>query len=129
MGRTHEIGAGSFFHSFFSTVVVRLERDSWGSRFPIVMKSLWEGEVPAAQVGDGLKELAQIREELKAFPPSEVVWSFKDRNAKPPWGDNIAPTITSLANYFVTADGKDLFDVLLGVFETARKKKLFVRVE
>jgi 2,3-bisphosphoglycerate-dependent phosphoglycerate mutase len=41
-----------------------------------------------------------------------VVWDFEQRNVRPPWGDNISPTITSLADYFVTSDGRDLLAVI-----------------
>jgi 2,3-bisphosphoglycerate-dependent phosphoglycerate mutase len=39
------------------------------------------------------------------------VWDVEDRSKRPPWGDDISPDITSLANYFVTDDGRDLFEV------------------
>ncbi|WAH38665.1 Imm70 family immunity protein [Alicyclobacillus dauci] len=32
--------------------------------------------------------------------------------SKQPWGTDITAEITSLSNYFVTSDGRDLFEVL-----------------
>jgi hypothetical protein len=49
---------------------------------------------------------------LAAFTPGEVVWDAEDRSRRPPWGEDIAPEITSLADYFVTEDGRDLLAVL-----------------
>jgi len=56
-------------------------------------------------------ELKTIREELKKFPPDQIVWDIEDLTARPPWGDRISKEITDLSNYFVTSDGKDLIDV------------------
>jgi len=56
-------------------------------------------------------ELDQIREELRPFRASDVVWDVEDRSNRPPWGE-ISDEITDLSNYFVTEAGRDLLDVL-----------------
>jgi hypothetical protein len=106
------VGTSDFFHAFFSTIAARLEPDGWGSRFPAVMKELYGGTIHGEEAARALAELDQIREELRALPPSDVVWDYEDRTKQPPWGDDISSDITDLGNYFVTEDGKDLFDVL-----------------
>jgi hypothetical protein len=119
--RTYPIGTGSFFNAFFSTICVRLEGDRWGSRFPVVMKHMYAGRLEPSDADAALLELDLIQAGLQAFAPKEIVWDFRDRSAHPPWGDRIAPTITSLGNYFVTSDGKDLIDVLRTAIEEARR--------
>jgi 2,3-bisphosphoglycerate-dependent phosphoglycerate mutase len=114
-----EIGAGSFLHCFFSTISACLEPRGWASRFPVLMRQLYQGELPAGDVRTGRSELETVRRELAAHAPSAVVWDFEDRSKRPPWGDNIAPRVTNLANYFVTSDGKDLFDVLFAALDEA----------
>lgn len=107
------VGTGDFFHSFFSTISVRLEPEGWGTRFPAVMHELYRGRLEGGEPAErALSELEQIRSELAAFPPSEVVWDAEDRSKQPPWGDDISDDITDLSNYFVTEDGRDLFEVL-----------------
>ena len=106
------VGTPGFLHSFFSTIAARLEPDGWGSRFPAVMKTLYGGEIGGEDASRAVAELDQIRAELREHPPADVVWDYEDRAKRPPWGDEIADTITDLGNYFVTEDGKDLFDVL-----------------
>jgi hypothetical protein len=118
-----EIGAASFFMSFFSTVSANLEPRGWGSRFPAVMTKLYEGRLSATDAIFVLAELKVIHKELADFPPSKVVWDFHDRSLQPPWGDDIDPQITSLANYFVTSDGKDLFSVLFDSLTDATHSK------
>lgn len=38
-------------------------------------------------------------------------WDLENRGSKPPWGDKIAPHIASLANYFVSSNGREVFEV------------------
>jgi 2,3-bisphosphoglycerate-dependent phosphoglycerate mutase len=111
-GAGGEIGAPSFFTAFFSTILVRLENGSWGSRFPVIMKELYSGSVPPAHALAAQDELRKIREELQRFRPDEVVWDFENLAAKPPWGNRIAQQIRDLSNYFVTSGGRDLIDLL-----------------
>jgi 2,3-bisphosphoglycerate-dependent phosphoglycerate mutase len=116
---THELGTPSFFKAFFSTVSTRLEHGNWASRFPVVMKSLYAGEVPAEQCREALMELKTMREALRVFPASAIVWDFENLSAQPPWGANISASITSLENYFVTSSGRELLAVLEAAFTEA----------
>ncbi len=106
------IGTSDFFHAFFSTVSARLETEGWGTRFPAVLGELYRGGLSSEAAARALTELEQIRVELRRFPTSGVVWDAADRSRRPPWGDEISDEITDLSNYFVTADGRDLFEVL-----------------
>jgi hypothetical protein len=56
--------------------------------------------------------LAEIRQRLAALPPTDLVWDHQHPDAAPPWGGRIALTITSLDDYYWTADGRNLLDVL-----------------
>lgn len=118
-----EIGAPSFLHCFFSTIAVRLEAEDWGTRFPVLMNDLYSGELDYQKAPYAKSELHTIQEQLKAFSPGEVVWDIENRSARPPWGSNISTHITSLSNYFVTSDGKDLFVVMLNALDTSIAKK------
>jgi hypothetical protein len=44
---------------------------------------------------------------------------LRTRPSAPPWGDDIGEEITSLAHYFVTSDGRDLFEVLFAALAEA----------
>ncbi len=80
------------------------------------MGELYRGKLSSEDAAAALAQLDQIREELRQFPPSDIVWDVEDRSKRPPWGDEISDEITDeitdLSNYFVTEDGRDLFDVL-----------------
>lgn len=122
LGRiTDEIGSSDFLYAFFSTITGNLEPDGWGSRFPIIMKQLYAGCVQKSDAATALSEMYVIRTELAEMPPTHAIWSFDDQAQRPPWGDDIAPDIDSLAAYFVTAHGRDLIALLIDVLEALQE--------
>ncbi|MDX1527868.1 MAG: immunity 70 family protein [Gammaproteobacteria bacterium] len=114
---TTEVGTGDFLHAFFSTVSFHLERDGWGSRFPELFNELYQGDLPPEHCDKVLADLETIKSELASLEPGQVVWDIDNLEAQPPWGDHISEEITSLANYFVTSGGRDLFEVLIECLE------------
>lgn len=114
---TDEVGTSEFFYAFFSTVSGNLEPSGWGSRFPILLNRLYAGELTQSDAGEALRELSQISSELSELPASKVIWNIEDPSCSPPWGENIADTITDLSNYFVTSTGRDLIFMLREIFE------------
>jgi 2,3-bisphosphoglycerate-dependent phosphoglycerate mutase len=70
-----------------------------------------------------------IREHLQSYSPSKIIWDFEDLTKQPPWGNYISHEITSLANYFVTSEGDDLFDMLMSLLETANKLKFDLEIK
>jgi hypothetical protein len=115
-----EIGTGDFFHAFFSTISGNLEPKGWGSRFPVLMNKLYQGEVTQSDAAAALAELDQASAELAKLPARKVIWDVEDRSKTPPWGDRIATTITDLSNYFVTSTGRDLIELLREVLVELR---------
>jgi len=110
-------------------VAHRLEPEGWGSRFPALQHELYRGGASADQVPALRAELAEIHEQLDQFPPAEVVWDVEDLSARPPWGDDISPEITDLSNYFVTSDGRDLFEVFDEALSYAERAEVGVTIE
>lgn len=106
------VGDASFLKALFSTIFIRAENRDWGSAYPVLMRDLYSGRVSSSTAREAAKELEALRTRLAEHAPSEVVWDFERPESKPPWGDNLSPHISSLANYFVTSDGKDLLNVL-----------------
>ena len=113
----YQIGSGDFLNSFFSTVALRLEDGSWGSKFPVIMNELHQGKLSTDKVDNAMQELVQIKDKLKEFSPEQVVWDIEDLSKQLPWGNKISSDITDLSNYFVTSDGEDF----IGIFENALK--------
>lgn len=125
----YKIGTGSFLHSFFSTVACNLENNNWGSRFPLIMNELCYKSLPPDKIDSAAEELNKIFIELEEYSPSMMVWDIEDLSKQPPWGNNIAERITSLANYFYTSDGEDLLAVFKKAMDAAKKvnKELLIQ--
>ena len=119
---TDEIGAPSFFHAFCSTISVHCEPNGWGTRFPHLMNELYQGRLSARNASAALAELREAKSILAKLPPSSIVWDIENRSAQPPWGRNIAPEITDLANYFVSSTGRDLFHLLEEALSASAKE-------
>jgi 2,3-bisphosphoglycerate-dependent phosphoglycerate mutase len=109
---TDEIGAADFFHSFFSTVAGNLEPEGWGSRFPILMTKLYNGELHQKDASNAIDELNHVVAELSKLSTNNVIWDIENIDSKPPWGSEISESITDLSNYFITSTGRDLLEVL-----------------
>ncbi|MEK8130061.1 immunity 70 family protein [Paenibacillus filicis] len=122
------VGSGSFLHSFFSTIAYRLESKEWGSVYPILMKQLYDSKVESESLPELRNEVVRVREELKLFPPTDIIWDFDDLSKQPPWGDNISPEITSLSNYFVSSEGKDLFNLILMAIDEATEAGITLEI-
>ena len=117
----YKIGSGSFLHCFFSTIAVRVENGNWGSKYPTLMKQLYQGEVTQEEIASINNELNDIKAELKKLEIGQVVWDIEDRSKQPPWGDKVADRITDLSNYFITSDGKDLFEVFYSATDACQR--------
>jgi len=125
----YQVGHGDFLHSFFSTISYHLEPNGWGSRYPYLMNELYQGKLSWKVIPKALTEVEEVRSKLKIFTPDKVVWDIEDTSKQPPWGQNISSTITTLANYFVTSDGRDLFEVLIMALKDAEYEKVDVEIE
>ncbi len=117
----YQVGTGSFLNAFFSTVAYNLENKKWGSRFPKIMREIYQGYAGPDSIAEAIDELKVIKEELKRFSPDKIVWDFEDISIQPPWGSNISKDITDLSNYFVTSEGEDFISVFLMALENAKE--------
>lgn len=125
----YQVGHGDFLHSFFSTVSYHLEENGWGSKYPFLLNKLYQGKLESENISKALEELEDIKEQLKNYSPSQVVWDIEDISKRPPWGDNIIEEITDLSNYFVTSDGEDFIKILKSALEKGLKTNSDVYIE
>ena len=126
---TFEIGTSDFFASFFDTIEIRLTKGIFGKKYPIVLNEFYRGNLNYQSLDKAEEELQDIQKRLRKFKPSKVVWDKYDLDKMPPWGNDISSDITDLSNYFVTSDGKDLFEVIFRAIETAKSEKSGIKIE
>jgi len=103
-----EVGPGGVLQSFFSTIASRLEGGLWGSRFPTIMNSLYQGSIQATDAQTAISEMTEIRAELGALSPDYVVWDADAPGVDPPWGRQVGDHVKCVADYFVTTTGRNL---------------------
>jgi hypothetical protein len=125
----YQIGTGDFLHSFFSTISYHLEPNGWGSKYPYLLKELYNGKLSYDKIPNALEEMNEIYSKLLEYKPSQVIWDIEDLTKQPPWGGNISKEITNLANYFVTSDGEDLFKILKNALQKALNLKVNIEIE
>lgn len=120
----YQLGRGDYLQSFFSTVAWYLENKKWGSKYPVIMKQLYGGELSYKDTDAAINELKSIRESLKKLSKinNKIIWDIRDISIKAPeWAINPNNEVVSLANYYVTQDGRDLIDVLLLALKDSNK--------
>lgn len=119
----YELGHSDFVHSFFSTISYHLEKEGWGTKYPLIMNDLYYDKLNWEEVSVAKDNLIEIEQKLSKYSPNEVIWDIGDLSQKPPWGDNISSKVTNLANYFATTDGKTFFEVLRTAMDIAEEDK------
>jgi hypothetical protein len=122
------VGRADFLGSFFDTITVRLEGGSRGSRFPLLASLYADGELTPDTAASARDELRRIVDSLAAFTPADVVWDADDSTLRPPWGDHIAGSILTLADYHVTADGRVLHEVLDAAMDASARLRRPLRI-
>ena len=125
----YQVGSGDFLHSFFSTIAYNLEDNNWGSKYPVIMNQLYQGEIDCEELDKALVELEDIYQCLKSFSVEKVVWDIEDLTRCPPWGNNISKDITDLSNYFVTSEGEDLIKIFRHALEKAKEMNTGIKIE
>lgn len=127
----YQIGRGDYLESFFSTVAYYLENKIWGCKYPTIMKQLYSGELSYKDADNAINELKSIRESLKKLKRenNEIIWDARDLTLKvPEWAINPNDAVMSLAEYYVTEDGRDMIEVFLLALNDSKElsKDLFI---
>jgi len=104
--RTVDVGGSDIWISVYSTVEKRLK--SIKGKIPDAAKFLREVSCEPKAALETARQFNLIRDELSQYPPSKAVYDLNDPKRAAPWEGNLSPVITSCANLYTTADGKDL---------------------
>lgn len=124
--RSVDIGGADIWISVYSTVL-----DALGLRKRKVAMAIRFMESGKCAGKDGYETARQfnlIRDELAKVPPEKAIYDYKDKKKKAPWDGNISPVITSCANLYTTADGKDLLYEVVSILTYAQIAETDVRI-
>ena len=118
--RNVDVGMGSIWYSIYSTATIAFSNDAKAS-IPLAMDFLKTGECSAEKVEETKKQLEAVQTAFSTIEPDKAVYDLLKPDAPPPWAGNIASTVTSCADLYTTADGKDLFSEVLDLLSYAEK--------
>lgn len=113
-----EIGSGAVLHSVFSTIALRLEHGVWGSRFPVVMSKLYQGQVSRADGEAAHAEMQRIRAELAQLPADQVIWDADRPGLLPPPDQQTRQHGRTCSAYWITTTGRNVVDELIDNLES-----------
>lgn len=75
----YELGHSDFVHSFFSTISHHLEKDGWGTKYPLLMDELYHNELSWKDVATVKENLKEIEQELTKLPAELIVWDIESK--------------------------------------------------
>jgi len=104
--RMVNIGTSDIWHSVYSTVKVRLEK--FEERIPMAIDFFENGLCQSEQAIETARQFNHIRDYLSQYGPEKAVYDCCDLSIEAPWKNRLSSVITSCANLYITADGKDL---------------------
>lgn len=116
----YETGTCEALHSFFSTISFHLEKEGWGTEYPLIMDELYNGRILNKDVDDAYAELKLIKTRLRDMEPGKVIWDINDLSKVNPNGNPLNPDIDSLGTYFRCPDGRTYIELLKLALQEAK---------
>ncbi len=113
-----DIGSNSIWKSLCSTIKAYIDMD--GSKYPSAMAFFESGSCTGNEGYKVGRQINQIRDELSQIPPEKSVYDLDNPGLKAPWEGKISPVITSCANLYTTADGKDFLYEIVSILVYAQ---------
>ena len=126
--RTVDIGTGSLWLSVYSTAAIRLSDDD-KDFLQFAMDFLKSGECIADDAQITARQMELLRRRFAKIAPADAVYDLNDPQQKAPWGHFSSKSVTSCANLYTTADGKDLFDEVIDLLKYADANRIDTLVE
>ncbi|MBI3138214.1 MAG: hypothetical protein HYZ15_06490 [Sphingobacteriales bacterium] len=116
------IGTAEFLISFFDNIHYHLERNKhWGERYPLLLNSLYtNGKLCVSDIDKAVEELLEIKDKFKAIKAHEAIWDINDLKKVALETTSQVKANSNLAEYFITPDGINIFDIFFEAFEISK---------
>ena len=125
--RTVDIGGSDIWYSIYSTVEKRL--GFFKRKIPLAIEFLKSGKCDSENALESARQFNLLRDELAKYAPNKAVYTMDDMTKAAPWEDDLSPVVTSCANLYTTADGKDLLFEIVSILTYAYYLKVSVSAE
>ena len=113
-----DVGTGSIWYSVYSTAITHLS-DNDKVFLQYGLNFLKSGECAADDAQITARQMELIQRRFTKIAPIDAIWNMDDSTQKGPWHYGIASNVTSCANLYTTADGKDLFHEVISLLKYA----------
>jgi hypothetical protein len=123
-----EIGSSELLQAFFATISRHLEPSGWGSRYPFLLRALYQGQLPNSVIPDARKEMLEVQQRLQELPADQVVWEGEDGEVADHAGQ-INMAAEDLSKVFVNPGGRNLFELLALTLDAAEMKHADVEIQ
>lgn len=125
--RSVDVGGSDIWYSIYSTVEKRM--GSFKKKIPLAIEFLKTGKCNSENALESARQFNLLRDELAKYPPSKAVYNMDDMSKLAPWADDLSPVVTSCANLYTTADGKDLLYEIVSILTYAYYLNVSVSAE
>ena len=113
-----DVGTGSIWHSVYSTAATYLS-DSDKVFLQYGLDFLKSGECTADDTQITARQMELIQRRFAKIAPMDAVWDMSNPSQRGPWYHGIPSNVTSCANLYTTANGKDLIQEVISLLKHA----------
>lgn len=125
--KTVDVGTGTIWYSLFSTIMLYVPEEVKNT-VPDAIDFLKEGACSYVTASAISKQMRIIKDSLKNVDANKAILDFKHSEHPAPWKGHISKDVTSCADLYLTADGKNLIDEVVKLLEFADETKVAIEV-
>lgn len=125
--RDVDIGGSDIWFSVYSTIEKRL--GVFKREIPFVISLFKTGKCDSVNALETARQFNLLRDKLSTLKPNKVVYDMNAPLKKAPWDADLSPVVTSCANLYITADGKDLLYEIVSILTYAHYAQVSVTAE
>ncbi|SHK18951.1 Immunity protein 70 [Clostridium cavendishii DSM 21758] len=123
-----EIGSPDLLHSLFSTISYNLEQNGWGSKYPYLLKKLYNSKIERGETEMALNEIMDIKEKFLSLSAQNMIWDIEETTKKVPLNYNYHLKAQNLAECFISVGEKNIIEKLIETLEWCTKKNFTLEI-
>ena len=125
--RVVDVGGSDIWKAVYSTIVTCTGNNR--KEYQFVIDFFKTGKCESKKGYDTARQFNLIRDKLSQFAPEKAVYDIDNPSLEAPWKGRLSPVITSCANLFTTADGKDLLFEVVSILTYAQITRTNIEIK
>lgn len=125
--RLVDVGGSDIWYSVYSTALDAFAGEQ--EKIASALEFMEEGECVASDGYETARQFNLIRDKFAGISPDRAVYDIQDKKRPAPWKGRLSPVITSCANLYTTADGRDLLYEVVSILTYAQIAGVDVQIE